>query len=318
MASGGKLVILAALGGNVAIAVTKYAAALIAGSSSMLTEAIHSTVDCGDQVLMLYGRHRARRPPDRMHPLGHGRELYFWSFVVALLIFAGGAGVSIYEGIGHIRRPEMLSQPLINYGVLAVSFVFESVSISFAIREFRRRMAPDEGWIAAIEESKDPTIFLVLMEDGAALLGLTVAAAFIGLTLLTGNPLWDGIGSIVIGAILAAVAAILAYQCKQLLIGERARPELQDKVRAIAERQHGVCTVNDVITVHLSPEEIVTAMSIDLDDNLPLSEVERIIETITDEVKGALPQVSRMFIHPQPRQEAREEREALEAQAEHE
>ena len=229
---------------------------------------------------MLYVRHRARQPPDERHPLGHGRELYFWAFVVALLIFTGGAGMSIYEGIVHIRAGEMPTRPLVNYAVLGLSFVFESISLSFAVCEFNRRKEPGTGWFEAVEQSKDPTVFIVLMEDTAALAGLIVAAAFIGLALLTGNPLWDGLGSIVIGLILAAVAVILARECKKLLIGEEARPALQERLRATAQHHSGVCVVNDAITVHLGPQDVIAMMNLDFQDDLPLSEVERIIASL--------------------------------------
>ena len=311
MASGGKLVVLAALGGNVAIAVTKFAAALIAGSSSMLTEGIHSTVDCGDQLLMLYGRHRANQPPDRQHPLGHGRELYFWAFVVALLIFTGGACFSIYEGINHIRHPEMLTQPWINYAVLAASFVFEGISISFAIREFRRTKNPNQGWFAAIRASKDPTVFLVLMEDAAALIGLVVAAGAISLTLLTRNPLWDGAGSIGIGLILATVAAILGYECKELLIGERARPELHDRVRRVVESHSRVCRVNEVIAINLGPEDVIVTISLDFDHDLTIGDAERIIDELEEQVKEACSDINRVFVRPKSVGAARKEHAAL-------
>ena len=311
MASGGKLVLLAALGGNLAIAATKFVAAAIAGSSSMLTEGIHSVVDTGNQILMLYGRHRARQPPDERHPLGHGRELYFWAFVVALLIFTGGAGMSIYEGIVHIRAGEMPTRPLVNYAVLGLSFVFESISLSFAVREFNRKKEPGTGWFEAIEQSKDPTVFVVLMEDTAALAGLIVAAAFIGLALLTGNPLWDGLGSIVIGLILAAVAVILARECKKLLIGEEARPALQERLRATAQHHSGVCVVNDVITVHLGPQDVIAIMNLDFQDDLPLSEVERIIEDIEDLVKVEFDEIRWLYVRPQSSEAAKARRKAL-------
>jgi cation diffusion facilitator family transporter len=311
MASGGKLVLLAALGGNLAIAVTKFVAAAIAGSSSMLTEGIHSVVDTFNQILMLYGRHRAGVPPDERHPLGHTRELYFWSFVVALLIFTGGAGMSIYEGVLHIQTGEMPTRPLVNYAVLAVSFVFEATSLSFAVREFVRSKEPGAGWFEAIEQSKDPTIFVVLMEDTAALCGLAVAAVFIGLALTTGNPLWDGLGSVVIGLILATVAVILARECKKLLIGEEASPALQKRLRATAEHHSGVCKVNDVVTVHLGPQDVVAMMNLDFEDDLPLSEVERIIEDIEEAVKVDFPEIRWFYVRPQSSEAARARREAV-------
>jgi cation diffusion facilitator family transporter len=311
MASGGKLVLLAALGGNLAIAVTKFVAAGIAGSSSMLTEGIHSVVDTFNQILMLDGRHRAGQPPDARHPLGHGRELYFWAFVVALLIFTGGAGMSIYEGILHIQTGEMPTRPLVNYAVLGLSFVFESISLSLAVREFLRSKDPHAGWFEAIEQSKDPTIFVVLMDDTAALAGLTVAAVFIGLALATGNPVWDGTGSIVIGLILAAVAVILARECKKLLIGEEAGPALQQRLRVTAQQHSGVCVVNDVVTVHLGPRDVVAMMNLDFEDDLPLSQVERIIEDIEANVRTEFEEIRWLYVRPQSSEAARARREAL-------
>jgi len=311
MATGGKLVVLAALGGNLAIAVTKFAAALIAGSSSMLTEGIHSTVDTLNEVLLLYGRERAEQPPDELHPLGHARELYFWGFVVALLIFTGGAGFSIFEGIEHTRSPKMLDHPTINFAVLAIAFVFESVSLVFALREFGRQREPGDGWWRALRDSKDPSVFVVMMEDLAALTGLVVAAAFIGLTVATGDPLWDGIGSVVIGLLLAGVAMLLATECKKLLIGERARPALQEAIRSIAEEASGVCKVNELITVHLGPQQVVVMLSLDFDDALALSDVEAATEGIEVQVRERFSEVFRLFVRAQSRHAAHVERQVL-------
>src|SRR6478735_3224773 len=272
MASGGKLVVLAALGGNLAIAATKFAAALIAGSSSMLTEGIHSTVDTLNEVLLLYGRKRAEQPPDELHPLGHARELYFWGFVVALLIFTGGAGFSIFEGIEHTRSPKMLDHPTINFAVLAIAFVFESVSLVFALREFGRQREPGDGWWRA---------------------------------------LWDGIGSVVIGLLLAGVAMLLATECKKLLIGERARPALQEAIRSIAEEASGVCKVNELITVHLGPQQVVVMLSLDFDDALALSDVEAATEGIEVQVRERFSEVFRLFVRAQSRQAAHVERQVL-------
>lgn len=311
MASGGKLVVLAALGGNLAIAVTKFAAALIAGSSSMLTEGIHSTVDTFNEVLLLYGRKRAEEPPDELHPLGHARELYFWGFVVALVFFTGGAGMSIYEGIEHIREPHMLENPVVNFVVLALAFVFESASLFFAVREFRRQKEPESGWWEALRASKDPSVFVVMMEDFAALTGLLVAAIFIGLTVATGDPLWDGIGSVVIGLILAGVATLLASECKKLLIGERASPDLEKAIQAMARETSGVCKVNEIITVHLGPQQVVVMLSLDFDDALGLPDVETATEGMEEQVRAKFPEVFRLFVRAQSRQAAHIERQVL-------
>lgn len=311
MASGGKLVVLAALGGNLAIAVTKFAAALIAGSSSMLTEGIHSAVDTFNEVLLLYGRKRAEQPPDALHPVGHARELYFWGFVVALLIFTGGAGFSIYEGIAHIRTPEMLDRPVVNFAVLALAFVFESVSLFFALREFRRQKNPAESWWQALRTSKDPSVFVVMMEDLAALAGLAVAAIFIGLTVMSGNPVWDGAGSIVIGLILVGVAMLLATECKKLLIGERASPGLEKAIQSLASQTAGVCKVNEIVTVHLGPQQVVVMLSLDFEDALALTDVETATEGLEEQVRANLPEVFRLFVRAQSRQAAHTERQVL-------
>ena len=311
MATGRTFAIYAALAGNVAIAATKFAVAAFAGSSSMLTEGIHSLVDSGNEVLLLYGEKRAQRPPDDLHPLGYGREIYFWSFVVALLIFTAGAGVSIYEGILHMLEPEMLHSPAINFGVLGVSFLIEGASTYFAFREFSKTKRPDENFWTALRSSKDPSIFVVLFENCAALVGLAIAAAFIGLTIVTGNPVWDGAGSVVIGLLLAGVAIVLASECKHLLIGEQARPELRQALRTLSDREAGVCVVNEVMTVHLSPHEVIAMLSIDLDDHLPVGEVEAIAARIENSAKAEFPELRRIFVRPQSRTAAGAEREAL-------
>ncbi len=311
MASGGKRVLFAALAGNLAIAASKFAAAFIAGSSSMLTEGIHSLVDSGNQVLMLYGRNRSQMPPDKLHPLGYGREIYFWGFVVALLIFTTGAGMSFYEGWLHYRDPEMLTLPWVNFLVLGLAFVFEGTSLMVAFREFARTRPPELSWWRALRQSKDPTVFVVLIEDSAALAGILIAAVFIGLTVMTGDARWDGIGSMTIGVLLAVVAVMLASECKALLIGETADPAVQRSIDRIATEQKGVCVVNEVLTVQLSPQQIVVMVSLDFDDDLSLSRVEAIAAEIERQAIKAHPEVMRLFIRPQPRQEASQERTRL-------
>jgi cation diffusion facilitator family transporter len=311
MATGRTFAIYAALAGNVAIAATKFAVAAFAGSSSMMTEGIHSLVDSFNEVLLLYGERRAERPPDEVHPLGYGREIYFWSFVVALLIFTLGAGVSVYEGVLHIREPEMLHSPGINFAVLGVSFLIEGASTFFAFREFRSAKRPGESFWKALRSSKDPSIFVVLFENCAALVGLVIAAAFIGLTVVTGNPVWDGLGSVLIGLLLAGVAIVLAGECKHLLIGEQARPELRHALHRISDEQAGVCIVNEVMTIHLSPSEVVAMLSLDLHDDLPASEVEALAVRIEQAAKAEYPEVRRVFVRPQSRLAARAERDAL-------
>ncbi len=311
MASGSKFVIYAALAGNFAIATTKFIAAAIAGSSSMLTEGIHSLVDTGNEALMLFGEHRAEKPPDELHPLGHGRELYFWSFVVALLIFTAGAGVSIYEGILHIRNPEPISRPLINYAVLAIAFLFESASLYFAYRAFDQAKKPGEGYWESFRNSKDPAVFVVLMEDSAALTGIVIAAVAICLAVVTGNPIYDGLGSIAIGLLLGTVAVILARETKRLLIGERADPELIEHLRSVAERTSGVCAVNEVIAVQMAPDQVIATISLDFDHDMDVAQVENAANAIEEAVNEQFSSVRRLFIRPQSRNSSEAEKRAL-------
>jgi cation diffusion facilitator family transporter len=221
MASGSKKIIIAALIGNSLISITKFIAALITSSSAMLSEGIHSLVDTGNQILLLYGLKQAKRPADENFPFGHGKEVYFWSFIVAILIFALGGGISIYEGIQHMRHPKPISNPVINYIVLGLALIFEGAAWCFAFREFNRAKGK-WGYIEAVQRGKDPSMFVVLFEDSAAMLGLLVAFAGIGLTQMTGILYFDGAASIIIGLILIGTAIWLAYETKGLLIGESA------------------------------------------------------------------------------------------------
>jgi len=298
MASGGKIVIYAALAGNLAIAATKFVAAALTGSSSMLTEAVHSLVDTGNQALLLYGLARSRRRPDSVHPYGYGREVYFWSFVVALLIFAGGAGISVYEGYVHIRDPEPIERPVVSFVVLGLSLLFEGGSWLVALREFRQAKGT-LGWWQAIRRSKDPTTFVVLFEDSAAIAGLLIAAIFIGLSLWTGDPRLDGLGSVLIGGVLGVVAILLARESKGLLIGERASPELSAAIIATAKAQPGVCGVNTVTTLHLAPDQVVANISLDFDDRLRTGDIEQAVAAIEASVRAEHPEVRSVFIRPQ-------------------
>src|SRR5205085_2654190 len=257
--SASRPVIYAALAGNLMIALTKFAAAFWTGSSAMLSEGVHSVVDTSNQLLLLYGINRAHKPPDEDHPLGYGRELYFWSFIVALLIFSLGAGVSFYQGIAHIRVPARITDPVVNYVVLATSFVFEGATFLIALKAFNKTRGT-LGYIEAVHLSKDPPSFLVLFEDSAALIG--IAIAFLG-TLAADQldvPILDGIASIGIGMVLAATATFLARESKALLIGEGARGRTMRSICQIAAEQPGVERVNDLVTVHLAPDQVVAAL----------------------------------------------------------
>ena len=297
---GSQLVVYAALVGNLLIAVTKFVAAFFTGSSAMLSEGVHSLVDTGNEVLLLYGMHRAARPPDATHPFGHGRELYFWSFVVAVLIFAIGAGVSAYEGIMHILAPEPMETPLTNYIVLAISAVFEGISWTIALREFNQEKG-DLGYLEAIRKSKDPTTYTVLVEDSVALIGLVMAFLGILAAQLLDDPRLDGVASIAIGLLLGAVAIFLARESKNLLIGEPALPEVREAILKIASADKTIRHVNGVITTQLGPDQVVASLSLEFEDHLSVDDVERTIERLEAQIRKTNPDVTTLFVKPQSR-----------------
>lgn len=297
------LVLYGALAANVGIAVAKFVAAEITGSSSMLTEGVHSLVDSGNQVLLLYGQHRAERPADRAHPFGYGRELYFWAFVVAILIFAVGAGVSVYEGWAHIVEPEPLRDPLVNYIVLGIAFALEGSSWLLAIRAFDATRG-STGWWKSVRRSKDPAGFIVLFEDSAALIGLLLAAIGVWASHQFNNPRLDGIASIAIGVILAIVAVMLAREAKGLLIGESADPAMIDRIWTLVEARPEISAVNHVRTIHTSPEAVFVALSADFEDSLTMGDGETLIEAIEAELKAAMPNLTSVYIRPEKQQDA--------------
>ena len=296
--SAAKKVVYAALAGNLFVALTKFAAAAITGSSAMVSEAIHSLVDSGNEILLLYGLRRAARPPDELHPLGHGRELYFWSFIVTLVIFGLGAGVSVYEGIGHVLDPVPLSNAIVNYVVLGIAFVFEGASWVVAIGEFRVAKGK-RGYFEAVRQSKDPTMFMVLFEDSAALLGILIAGAGIAMSEAFERPVLDGVASIAIGILLGVVAMFLAREAKGLLMGEPAASDVVASICAIAREHGGVERSNGLFTVHLGPDQIVAAISVDFVDTLSAGDVERIVAAIEERVRAAHPEIVLLLIKPQ-------------------
>ena len=291
-------VLVAALAANLGIAAAKFVAAALSGSSSMLTEGVHSVVDSVNQLLLLYGQHRAKRPADALHPFGYGRELYFWSFVVAILIFAAGAGVSIYEGWRHVSHPEPLRGPTLSYIVLAVSFALEAWSWRVAMREFSRAKGT-AGWWRTMRDSKDPATFIVLFEDSAALAGLIVAALGVALSHVLGDPRIDGVASIAIGVMLGLIAALLAREAKGLLIGERADPALIARVRETVARHPAVTAVNHVRTIHTGPETVFVAISADFRDDVRMGEAETLIQELEQALKAADPSLMSIYIRPE-------------------
>src|SRR5438046_10041455 len=271
-----KKVIYAAVYCSQRVPLTQLAAAVRTGSSAMVSEAVHSFVDTGNEVLLLYGLHRAARPADERHPLGHGRELYFWSFIVTLVIFGLGAGVSVYEGISHVIAPVPISNSIVNYVVLGLAFVFEGISWGVAIKEFRSAKGK-RGYFEAVRQSKDPTMIMVLCEDTAALIGVVLALAGIATIETFGPRGLDGAASIGIGVLLGVVAVFLAREAKGLLIGEPAASEVVSSICAIARAHPGVERSNGLFTVHLGPDQIVAAISVDFVDTLSAADVEAIV-----------------------------------------
>lgn len=293
-----RIVVFAALAANVLIAVCKFVAAAFTGSSAMLSEGVHSLVDSINELLLLYGMRRAKLPPDRDHPFGYGRELYFWSFMVALLVLALGAGVSLYEGVVHVRHPEPIADPTVNYIVLGVSFLFEGSSWLVALKNFRKTKGA-LTYFQAFRQSKDPTTFTVLFEDSAALLGLIIAFLGVFCSQYFNEPRFDGAASIGIAVLLAAASTLLARETKDLLIGEAAHPRLVAAVEQLARAAPGVRAVNGMTTVQLGPNQVLVALSAEFEDNLTTPQIEEAVRGIESGCALAKLPVVAIFIKPQ-------------------
>jgi len=300
MASSRKLVIYAALIGNSLIAIMKFIAAFITGSSAMFSEGIHSVVDTGNQILLLYGLKQAKKPADDRFPFGHGKEIYFWSFVVAIMIFAVGAGISIYEGIHRLLNPTPLQNIMVNYIVLSLAMIFEGAAWFFALKEFKQAKGK-WGYIEAVQRGKDPSIFVVLFEDSAAMLGLLVALLATILTQVTGNLYFDGIASIIIGFILAGTALWLAFETKSLLIGESANIHVVNGIKKIIRAYEKIEHVNEVLTVHMGPEFILVNISVEFRDEATATEIEDTVSQLDTEIKNEYENVKRIFIEGEAR-----------------
>jgi cation diffusion facilitator family transporter len=295
MAGSSKTAIYAALVGNTLIAATKFVAASISGSAAMFSEGIHSLVDTGNQVLLLHGLKRAEKPPSAQFPFGHGKEVYFWSFVVAILIFGLGAGISLYQGWTHLSHPEPMTNITLNYIVLGAAVVFEGGALLLALREFNLSRGTT-GVLDAVRGGKDPSLFVVVFEDSAALLGLLVAVVGVFLFQMTGDPTYDAAASIGIGLILALTAAWLAYESKGLLIGESASPEIVAAIAKIPEADDRVLTINEVSTLHMGPSHVIVTLSVDFVDGIDSSEVERAVTQLNRAIKAIDPTIRRVFI----------------------
>ena len=299
-AASSKKVIYAALIGNGLIAITKFIAFFITKSSAMLSEGVHSVVDTGNQVLLLYGLHRAKRPANEQFPFGHGKEVYFWGFVVAITIFTIGAGVSIYKGVHHILHPVPIINPTLNYIVLACAFIFEGAAWYFAFTEFTKAKGR-WGYFEAVKRGKDPSMFVVLFEDSAAMLGIIVAFVGILLSQITGNYVYDGIAAVIIGLILAGTAAWLAYEIKGLLIGESAPPEIVNGIKEITKSYPKIKHVNEVLTLHMGPDFILLNLSVDFADTLSAGDVEETVSRLDRHIKQTYPKIKRVFVEAEAR-----------------
>jgi cation diffusion facilitator family transporter len=290
--------VVAALVGNILVAATKFAAAWWTGSSAMLSEAVHSTVDTLNEILLLYGMRRARKRPDARHPMGYGREIYFWSFVVAVLVFALGAGISIYEGVQHVLAPQETTDVLVVYVVLGLSLLFEGASLAVALRNFRRDN-PRGGLFTAVRRSKDPSGFTVLLEDGAAVIGILIALGFTALQQETGMASLDGWASILIGCVLAATAILLARETKALLIGEAASPPVVARIRE-ALAPFPALDRETMLTIHIGPDEIVVATMLTPTAAMSARQLEATLQDVEDAARAAVPEVRSVYLMPRP------------------
>jgi cation diffusion facilitator family transporter len=309
-ASGSRKVVYAALVGNLLIAVAKFVAAAFSGSSAMLSEGVHSLVDTINEVLLIYGLHRAKTPPDNSHPFGYGRELYFWSFIVALLVLAMGAGVSLYEGVLHIITPEPATHLPASYLVLGISMLFEGTSWAIALREFRK-LKGRMGYFDAFRQSKDPSTFTVLLEDSAALLGILIALAGLFSARWLHMPQLDGVASIGIALVLVVSASLLLRETKGLLIGEPAHPVVRESILAIANADADVRCANGVMTVQMGPNQVVAALSAEFEDSLTTPQIEACINRIEKQAKATHPELTALFVKPQTPEIWRARREAI-------
>ena len=291
-----KFVIYAAIGANLAIAIMKFVAAALTGSSAMVSEGIHSLVDTGNGGLLLFGIHKSKQPADATHPFGYGKELYFWSLIVAVLIFGVGGGISIYEGIAHLLHPRPLEDPFWSYLVLGFAAVFEGFVFVVAFRAFQALKGEDESIWQAIKSSKDPTTFTVLFEDAAAMLGLIFAFVGIFLAHQFENPYLDGVASVCIGLLLAAVAVVLAYESKGLLVGEGTDPQTLEKIRKLAEADPGVKKMLMPLTMHFGPDTVLLTVDIEFHKRLSATEVEEAVDRLDKSIRTQYPNIKHIYI----------------------
>ncbi|WP_210149014.1 cation diffusion facilitator family transporter [Chryseobacterium scophthalmum] len=290
--------IYSALAANLLIALTKFIAGAYTNSSSMISEGIHSTVDTTNQLLLLHGLKRSKKAADQSHPFGYGKELYFWSFVVSILIFGLGGALSIYQGIAHILEPELMKDPFWNYIVLFLSLIFEGTSLFIAVKEFNKTRN-GMGWWDAIVKSKDPSSFLVVFEDGAAVAGLIIVMILMGISHWLQIPELDGLASVIVGLLLVFVSFILARESRSLLMGEGIAPETRDKIAQLAEKDVTVVKTKNILSTYQSPEEVILMLIIDFEEHLDTEEITVAIHRIRENIKKEFPLVRFVIIQPE-------------------
>jgi cation diffusion facilitator family transporter len=296
-ASGGSRAIVAALLANLGIAITKFIAFLFSGSSSMLAESVHSLADTGNQGLLLLGGRKAKREADATHPFGYGRERYVYAFVVSIILFSVGGVFSIYEGIDKLQHPHELEVPWLPILVLLVAIVLESFSLRTAIRE-SNHVRGKQGWISFIRHAKAPELPVVLLEDLAALTGLVFAMLGVGLTIITGNPAWDAIGTLAIGALLIGVAIVLGIETKSLLVGEGANAADDRAIRAAIESHPAVEALIHIKTLYLGPDELLVAAKLGFASSMRLADVADEINSVEESIREAVPVARVIYLEP--------------------
>ena len=299
MADGSARVVLVAMGGNLVIAAAKFGAFALSGSSAMLTEAIHSLIDTADQVLLLIGQRRGRITPDREHPLGHGMETYFWSFIVALMVFLLGGLFGLYQGVRHLLAPEPITSPWVSLGVLAVSAVFEGSSFAVAFREFRRIVhGRDIRLWGFIRGSKDPGLYATLLEDSAALVGIGLAAAGVIASAFLHLPWADGAASIAISLLLVAVSAVLANETRSLIAGEAVAPLVMERLKAVLEADCRLVEVVEIATLHLGPRAILVALTLSFPPDMTAALLRDALREITQALQAADDRIAYVYVRP--------------------
>ncbi|GBE22061.1 ferrous-iron efflux pump FieF [bacterium BMS3Bbin01] len=294
---GSRSAVIAALLGNSTIAVAKFVAALFTGSAGMLAEAFHSVADTGNQLFLLRGLAVSHRGRSVEHPFGRGKEVYFWSFMVAVMLFVGGGVLAIQRGVQALQRPYEVTDFISNFVVLGVAIVIESLSFRVALRHFNNERGSRGVW-RSLRGTKDSAVLVVLLEDSAAIVGLTVAGAGLALTRITGSTMWDGLASIVIGVLLGIVAVLLASETKELLVGEAADRSDRSAVRAVVLSVEEVDGIGKLLTMHMGPDEVLVNIEVDMRDDLTGEEVEAVMRRIETAIRGVLPEAGDIFVEP--------------------